>query len=35
MNALWYLIKFYVLTGLKQSFRPHFLEAKAYPKKGR
>jgi glycosyltransferase involved in cell wall biosynthesis len=31
-DALWYLIKFNVLTGVKQSFRPEFLELKAYPK---
>jgi glycosyltransferase involved in cell wall biosynthesis len=35
LHALWYLIKFNVLTGLKQSFRRPFLEAKAYPKKRR
>ena len=33
LDALWYLIKFNILTGLKQSFRPEFLEAKAYPKR--
>jgi glycosyltransferase involved in cell wall biosynthesis len=33
LDALWYLIKFNVLTGLRQSFRRPFLEAKAYPKK--
>ncbi len=32
LDALWYLIKFNILTGLKRSFRPEFLEAKAYPK---
>jgi glycosyltransferase involved in cell wall biosynthesis len=35
LHALWYLVKFNVLTGLKQSFRPQFLEANEYPKKGR
>jgi glycosyltransferase involved in cell wall biosynthesis len=33
VDALWYLIKFNILTGLKQSFRPKFLEAKAYTNK--
>jgi glycosyltransferase involved in cell wall biosynthesis len=33
VDALWYLIKFNILTGLKRSFRAEFLEAKAYPKK--
>ena len=33
LDALWYLVKFNILTGLKQSFRPEFLEAKAYPKR--
>jgi len=32
-DALWYLIKFNILTGLKRSFRQEFLEAKAYPRK--
>ncbi len=32
LDALWYLIKFNILTGLKRSFRPEFLEAKTYPK---
>ena len=32
-DALWYLIKFNILTGLKRSFRPEFLEANAYPKR--
>ena len=33
LDALWYLIKFNILTGLKGSFRPEFLATKAYPKK--
>lgn len=33
LHALWYLIKFNILTGLKRSFRPEFLETKAYPKR--
>jgi len=33
LDALWYLIKFNILTGLKQSFRQEFLEAKAYPQR--
>jgi glycosyltransferase involved in cell wall biosynthesis len=33
LDAFWYLIKFNILTGLKQSFRPEFLEARVYPKK--
>jgi glycosyltransferase involved in cell wall biosynthesis len=32
LDALWYLIKFNILTGLKQSFRQEFLERKDYPK---
>jgi glycosyltransferase involved in cell wall biosynthesis len=32
LDAVWYLIKFNILTGLKESFRPEFLKAKAYPK---
>jgi glycosyltransferase involved in cell wall biosynthesis len=32
LDALWYLIRFNILTGLKQSFRPEFLQAKPYPK---
>jgi glycosyltransferase involved in cell wall biosynthesis len=32
LDALWYLIKFNILTGLNRSFRPEFLESKAYPK---
>ncbi len=28
LDAIWYLIKFNVLTGLEQSFRQEFLEAK-------
>ena len=33
LDALWYLIKFNILIGLKQSFRPEFLAANAYPKR--
>lgn len=33
LDALWYLIKFNVLTGLKESFHPEFLEARTYPKR--
>jgi glycosyltransferase involved in cell wall biosynthesis len=33
LDALWYLIKFNILTGLKRSFRPEFLESKVYPKR--
>jgi glycosyltransferase involved in cell wall biosynthesis len=33
IDALWYLIKFNILTGLKQSFRRPFLEAKLYPRR--
>jgi hypothetical protein len=33
LDALWYLLKFNILTGLHQSFRREFLETKAYPKK--
>jgi glycosyltransferase involved in cell wall biosynthesis len=32
LDALWYLIKFNILTGVKESFRPEFLASKAYPK---
>jgi glycosyltransferase involved in cell wall biosynthesis len=32
LDALWYLIKFNILTGLNRSFRPEFLAAKAYPR---
>jgi glycosyltransferase involved in cell wall biosynthesis len=32
LDALWYLVKFNILTGVKRSFRPEFLEAMAYPK---
>jgi glycosyltransferase involved in cell wall biosynthesis len=32
LDALWYLLKFNLMTGLKQSFHQEFLEAKAYPK---
>jgi hypothetical protein len=32
LDALRYLIKFNILTGLKQSFRQEFLETKACPK---
>jgi glycosyltransferase involved in cell wall biosynthesis len=33
LDALWYLIKFNVLTGLNRSFNAEFLEAKSYPKR--
>jgi glycosyltransferase involved in cell wall biosynthesis len=33
LDALWYLIKFNILTGLNQSFRKPFLEEKVYPKR--
>jgi glycosyltransferase involved in cell wall biosynthesis len=33
LDALWYLLKFNLLTGLQQSFRPEFLKTKAYPKR--
>jgi glycosyltransferase involved in cell wall biosynthesis len=33
LDALWYLIKFNVLTDLNQSFSKEFLEAKTYPKR--
>jgi glycosyltransferase involved in cell wall biosynthesis len=33
LHALWYLIRFNLLTGLNQSFRRPFLEARVYPKK--
>jgi glycosyltransferase involved in cell wall biosynthesis len=33
LDALWYLIKFNILTGLKPSFCLEFLETKAYPKR--
>jgi glycosyltransferase involved in cell wall biosynthesis len=33
LDALWYLIKFNLLIGLKQSFRPEFLETNSYPKR--
>jgi glycosyltransferase involved in cell wall biosynthesis len=33
LDALWYLIKFNIFTGLKQSFRAEFLESKTYPKR--
>jgi glycosyltransferase involved in cell wall biosynthesis len=33
LDALWYLIKFNVLTSVEQSFRKEFLESKAYPKR--
>jgi glycosyltransferase involved in cell wall biosynthesis len=32
LHALWYLVKFNLLTGLRQSFRQEFLEMKAYPR---
>src|SRR5271165_6190598 len=31
-DALWYLIKFNVLTGLRRSFQPEFLQMKVYPR---
>jgi hypothetical protein len=34
LHALWYLIKFNLLTGLGQSFTRPFLESKEYPKRG-
>jgi glycosyltransferase involved in cell wall biosynthesis len=33
LDALWYLLKFNLLTGVKQSFRPEFLAARAYPRR--
>ena len=33
LDAVWDLIKFNILTGLKRSFRQEFLETKAYPKR--
>jgi glycosyltransferase involved in cell wall biosynthesis len=33
LDALWYLLKFNILTGLKRSFRQEFLETKAYLKR--
>jgi glycosyltransferase involved in cell wall biosynthesis len=33
LDALWYLIKFNILTKTEQSFRPKFLASKAYPKR--
>jgi glycosyltransferase involved in cell wall biosynthesis len=33
LDALWYLIKFNILTALKQSFRQQFLESQVYPKR--
>src|ERR1700731_3204543 len=33
VDALWYLMKFNILTGLKRSFSPEFLEVKLYPKR--
>ena len=33
LDALWYLMKFNILTGLKRSFSPEFLEANSYPKR--
>jgi glycosyltransferase involved in cell wall biosynthesis len=32
LDAVWYLIKFNVLTGVERSFRPEFLQTKSYPK---
>ena len=34
LDALWYLIKFNLLTGLGQSFSQPFLQSKEYPKRG-
>ena len=33
LDALWYLIKFNILTGLKQSFRPEFLWNEGLPER--
>jgi glycosyltransferase involved in cell wall biosynthesis len=33
LDALWYLLKYNVLTGLRRSFQPEFLAAKAYPRR--
>src|SRR5262249_49989104 len=33
LDALWYLIKFNILTGSEQSFRRSFREANQYPKR--
>jgi glycosyltransferase involved in cell wall biosynthesis len=33
LDALWYLIKFNILTGTERSFGPKFLASKAYPKR--
>jgi glycosyltransferase involved in cell wall biosynthesis len=33
LDALWYLIKFNILTGLNRSFREPFLKSMAYPKR--
>jgi glycosyltransferase involved in cell wall biosynthesis len=33
LDALWYLVKFNILTGLEQSFRQNFLKTKVYPKR--
>jgi glycosyltransferase involved in cell wall biosynthesis len=32
LDAVWYLLKFNILIGPKQSFRPEFLKTKAYEK---
>jgi glycosyltransferase involved in cell wall biosynthesis len=32
LDALWYLVKFNILTSLQRSFSPEFLKAKDYPK---
>jgi len=32
LDALWYLIKFNILTGVEQSFHPEFLASKVYPR---
>jgi glycosyltransferase involved in cell wall biosynthesis len=33
LDALWYLIKFNILTGVTRSFRSEFLQSKTYPKR--
>jgi glycosyltransferase involved in cell wall biosynthesis len=32
LDAVWYLIKFNILTRVDRSFRPEFLQTKSYPK---
>lgn len=32
LDAVWYLFKFNILTGLERSFRREFLQARTYPK---